>query len=81
MYVSVDVDLDVEGVYESLNDYEKTEMVSFLREDGLLPSQEEDAKLGEVIRDAIYRLKYRGLDSDKSTVEILETILDKVGLL
>jgi DNA-binding transcriptional regulator YhcF (GntR family) len=77
MYVSVDVDLDVESVYDSLSEHEKTEIIYFLREDGMLPSQEEDARLEEAIREAVYRLKYRGLDSEKTAVEILEVILEK----
>ena len=82
MYVSVDVDLDPAEFYESLDYSEKRDVLCWLMDDGILPEDDESFdKTIENIKEQIYRLQYRGLDSEKSAVEILETILEKADRL
>ncbi len=49
----IDVDIDVDDFYDNCSSYEKKELISYLREDGLLPDAEEKMVVGntaEVIR-------------------------------
>lgn len=78
MYFTTRIAIDAGEFYSELDDYEKSNILTWLMEDGFFP--DEDPSMStyiDDIKERIYRLKYRGLDSEKTTVEILEEILEK----
>lgn len=76
MYVNVYI--DASEFYYDLTASEKSELLRWLVDDGFtLDDMPGNPDIIEHIKEQIYRIKYKGLDSDKTTVEILEGILAK----
>lgn len=76
MYISV----DPYDLYCDLGIEEKRELTSYLIQDGYLTGADFDGTI-ELLENALYRIKYKGLDQDKSAVDVLESILESLKYL
>lgn len=69
------INIDPYDLYEDLSSSEKQELAHCLAQDGYLTGRGDSATI-KLLEDALYRIKYKGLDQDKSAVEVLESILE-----
>lgn len=72
MYVSVDI--DVRDVVDDLTSGEKQKLAAILANDGYDP-EEDTGFHADRIQQQLHRMKVLGLDSEMSTVEVLERLL------
>ena len=71
MYISI----DPYDLYEDLTSSEKQYLAHCLAQDGYLTGADFGGTI-ELLEDVLYRIKYKGLDQDKSAIEVLESILE-----